>query len=134
MEDHRDKIVWQPVFDNFYNFHINLDRGFAREMIMSKRAKERDINRLVKTMSDELGIVCDNPYGFYGNTTLLNQINIGEGNRLTLEGIKAKRLLEGDLDEKNITYISYNIRFASDAYALMFLFSNWVRFAPRLKE
>ena len=123
----REKIIWQPELHAIYDFRVLLDRDIAKEMARSTRVEGKDLNKAGNEYLNALGVKgWRDPYRFYKDTSLLSQIYLGDGISLSTDEGKIESLLEDpDSSQENIKYLS-EVRYDSDVYKLMFLFSKWI--------
>ena len=128
-----EKILWMPQLITRYEFVVYLDRTFAKEMAQTPLSQERQ-NRMNQIGSEELkgmGTNWLNPYSFYNNSCLVDQIYIG-GNGKWLAATGLDRLADTD-KLKPVEYYSHNVDTSREAYILMALLSKWAYLSDALK-
>jgi|SRR3989344_5666164 len=127
-----DRIVWQPVFGHKYDFSVNLDNLFAKEMIDARVPSERQIrmNQLANEELKRLGENWLNPFHFYENSCFVSQFYIGKNGVWLATDI----LIQNKELEKPIDYHSHNVDSSKDLYVLLKLFDTWVKYADALKN
>jgi hypothetical protein len=129
-----DKIVWQPEGlaksqgFNEYDFSINLDWDFAKQMFDNKISEERQDN-FNKRVMEKIGYSF--PLEFYENTSLLKSINLGQNGRwINIDKGEINKLKENK--KEFLKYHSHNIDNLIDQHNLLQLFEFWVYYSPSL--
>jgi len=132
------RIIWQPHLNcEGYEFHVYLDREFARQMATSPLSPEiaKRMNELGRDKLKSLGINWPSPYTFYGNTGLVSSFHLGDGGKwLGTSDSSIKNLLDDDKKERPLKYHSHNLERPKETHALLTLFSQWTNYSDILRE
>jgi len=132
-----EETIWTPRLYGKYNFGVNLDKDFAREMIQSRisTARQTRINELANKELEKLKTNWLNPYTFHEDSCLIIQCYIGQnGVGLSLKYQAVDNLLKDKIYSEVIEYDSHNVDTPSQAYVLMNLFDKWVEYAAAFKS
>lgn len=130
------KTVWTLHFHGRCDFNVVLDRNFATEMIQAEITSDRQagMNRLATETLKRLEVSWPNPLSFYNSSGFVNQFYLGAGIWLATNYQTIENLLTAIPSSEPLEYNSHNVDTPSQAYALMVLFDQWVKYAHRLKE
>ena len=131
-----ERIIWQPVFIHRCEFYINLDRTFAKEMLAIRRSPQTvfNMNRLA---NERVKYLCSlsNPYHFYKESALLEQIYTGGNGRSLAANLSQENWFNTERPlEEPVQYITHNVDTPQQAWILTNLFELWVRNSDILKE
>ena len=132
-----DKIIWQPHFGSRYDFSVDLNRTFAKEMIEARIPLERQLkmNELANEDLKRLDRYWLNPYTFHKDSGFVSQFYIGNnGVWLSTDNDEINSLVRNETLGKPIEYHSHNIDTPKEAYILMVLFDTWAKYAEILKN
>ncbi len=137
-EDLENKIIWQPsLSDSGYEFCVNLDREFAKKAIRTKSSdkNQRCMNNLGNNYLKSRKESHLNPYSFHEDSCFVKGIYIGHnGVWLSTNYSIVDGLLKKEDSNEEVKYHSHNIDYPSNAWTLMRLFEDWIRYFDCLKE
>lgn len=131
-----DKLIWTPSFNIGYDFRIDLDWNFAREMVQSRIPAERQVrmNALANEELKRLGGNWSNPYSFYEDSCFVSQIYTGQnGVWLSTNHKIIDSLIKCEKSEP-IIYDSHNVDTSHQAHVLMVLFDKWIKYSRVIRE
>ncbi len=130
-----EKTIWTPCFSAKYDFAVSLNRDFAREMIQAKISSERQaaMNNVGNEVLQGLGDDWQNPYIFYKDSCSVSQFYLGQNGVWLATDITPNELLK-DKSTRPIEYHSHNVDTSKQAYTLLALFDQWVKYADILKD
>ena len=133
------KLIWTPRLYGKCDFEIYLDGDFAREMIGIANPKESQ-DRMNELTKEDLKIFLNKrePFMFYEDSFLVEQISLGyDGIWLSPHAGTIVELLDNDSNDeesaKHLVYKSHNVATPHEAYLLMMLFDDWVKYTKTFK-
>ena len=136
----KGKLIWQPeLLIPQCGFKVFLDGEFAKEMLKHPLSGENQkrMNELGKEKAKKWRFDWAEPYNFFNNSCLIQQVYLGRNGlwlSTSCSGLEGLSKEKDSKPSKPIEYDAHNVDIPENAYALMYLFNQWIEYTDILKE